>query len=289
VRRLHGRGKGTRVLSLIVLLCTATTLLTSSVGAQPLPTGFQAAFDSADTRARALTYWLQCVPTIARLRADGRFGAAASAPRFIHCERRDDGVPIGGVFDVDSTFVTVTRLQLVRLDGDRGAWTGAIDTARPATDARLVQAVTKRLGDVWRRLNHPFSAIPIAGADGGHEVWAIPRANRGGMVVTGGDVGFTAGADGTLQVIADRAATWAQVPLPLDGPLDLTSASPFVPAVADLVVARYHAEMGRTVSVRTSAVVSRLVPGIDARTGARVVWEHTAITTGMVVPPGELP
>lgn len=269
-----------RVSLALALLAT----LAPPLAAQPLPDSVRAAFDSADVRARALAYWLQCVPTIARLRADARFGEAASAPRMIHCERLPDGVPIGGVFDMDSSLREVSRLQLVRLDGDRGAYSGPVDTARLAAEVRLVRAVTQRLGDTWRRQNRPFSAIPIARAGGGSEVWVIPRANRARMIVTGGDMGFVASADGSLQVLLDRSATWTQVPLPPDGPVDISSATLLVPAVSDLITTRYQAEFGRTVSVRTPVLVSRLVPGFDPATGARFVWEHTR-ATGAAPPP----
>lgn len=242
-----------------------------------LPAGFRAAFDAADARARAIAFWFQFVPTIARLRADGRFGPAASAPRAIHCERTADGVPIGGVFDVDSAFSTVRRLQVVRLDGDRGAYAAPLDTLRIAREAKLARDVTARIGAAWRRQNHPFSAVPFTLPDGPSEAWAIPRANRARMVVTGGDMGFTSGPDGALRVVADRAASWTQVPLPADGPIAITSAEPLVPAVADLVTVRYHAELGREVSVRSGAVRSRLVPGLDPATGARFVWEHAPV------------
>jgi len=247
----------------------------SSLAAQPLPDSVQTAFDSADVRARALAYWLQCVPTIARLRAAGRFGEAATAPKRIHCERLADGVPIGGVFDVDSSLRSIDRLQLVRLDGDRSAYIGAVDTARVAAEEHLVRMVTQHLGDAWRRKDRPFSAIPIARAGGGSEVWVIPRANRARMVVTGGDMGFVTGDNESLKLIADRSATWTQLPLPVDGPLDIISATLLVPAVADLLTARYQAEFGRTVSVRTPVMVSRLVSGFDPATGARFVWEHS--------------
>lgn len=266
----------------ILLACLALFgIQASPLAAQPLPDSVRTAFDSADGRARALAYWLQCVPTIARLRAAGQFGEAATAPKLIHCERLSDGVPIGGVFDVDSSLRTVTRLQLVHLDGDRREYTAPVDTVRVAAEVRLVRAVTQRLGDAWRRQNHPFSAIPIARAGGDSEVWVIPRANRARMVVTGGDMGFVAGADGSLQVIADRSATWTQLPLPADGPLEIISTAPLVPAVSDLLTARYQAELGRTVSVRTSVLMSRLVPGFDPVTGARFVWEH-ALPAGAI-------
>ncbi len=247
----------------------------SPLAAQPLPDSVRAAFDSADVRARALAYWLQCVPTVARLRAAGQFGQAATAPKLIHCERLADGVPIGGVFDVDSSLRAVDRLQLVRLDGDRSPYIGAVDTMRVAAEVRLVRAVTQRLGDAWRRQNRPFSAIPIARVGGGSEVWVIPRTNRARMVVTGGDIGFVADDSGSMQIIADRSATWTQVPLPVDEPLEIISNTPLVPAVADLITARYQAEFGRTVSVRTPVMISRLVPGVDPATGARFVWEHS--------------
>ncbi|MCU0617972.1 MAG: hypothetical protein MUD17_12940 [Gemmatimonadaceae bacterium] len=241
-----------------------------------LPPGFRAAFDANDARARAITYWLQCVPTIARLRADGRFGVAATAPRLIHCERLPSGEPIGGVFDVDSSFTRVSRLQLVRLDGDRGAFTDAIDTLRLAHEAHLVRDVTAALAADVRRTGRPFSAIPVARVGATSEVWAMPRANRVRMVVTGGERAYVRAPDGSLRLLVDRSASWAQLPLPPDGPLELTSAADTVPGVGDLAPARYQAEFGRLVTVRTRVVESRLVPGLDPATGARVVWEHTA-------------
>lgn len=255
----------------------AAAVADASVASDSLPPGFRAAFEANDTRARAITYWLQCVPTIARLRADGRFGPATGAPRLIHCERLPNGVPIGGVFDVDSAFTRVQRLQLVRLDGDRAAYTEPIDTLRLAREARLVRDVTDRLATAARRENRPFSAIPIARPDGASEVWAMPRANRARMVVTGGERGYARAADGGLTVLVDRAAQWAQVPLPPDGPIALESAAETVPGVGDLAPARYQAEFGRVVTVRTRAVISRLVPGLDPATGARVVWEHAPV------------
>jgi hypothetical protein len=246
----------------------------STLANDSLPPGFRAAFGANDVRARAITYWLQCVPTIARLRADGRFGTAASAPRLIHCERLPSGEPIGGVFDVDSSFTRVERLQLVRLDGDRSAYTAPIDTVRLAREAQLARDVNALLTPAARRENRPFSAIPMVRPDGVSEVWAMPRANRVRMVVTGGERAYTRAADGSLRVLVDRSAMWTQVPLPADGPLLLESAADTVPGVGDLAPARYQAEFGRVVTVRTRVVESRLVPGLDPATGARVVWEH---------------
>lgn len=246
----------------------------STPASDSLPPGFRAAFDANDVRARAITYWLQCVPTIARLRADGRFGAAPTAPRLIHCERLPSGEPIGGVFDVDSSFTRVSRLQLVRLDGDRSAYTAPIDTVRLAREAHLARDVNALLTPAARRENRPFSAIPIARPGGASEVWAMPRANRVRMVVTGGERAYTRAADGSLRALVDRSATWTQLPLPADGPLLLESAADTVPGVGDLAPARYQAEFGRVVTVRTRVVESRLVPGLDPATGARVVWEH---------------
>jgi len=45
--------------------------------------------------------------------------------------------------------------------------------------------------------------------------------------------------------------------------------------VGDLALARYQTDVGREVRVITAAVTSRLVPGLDPATGARVVWQHT--------------
>ena len=250
---------------------------TARANPDTLPPGFRDAFAANDSRARAIAYWLQCVPTIARLRAAGRFGPAASAPRLIHCERLPSGIPIGGVFDIDSSFTRVQRLQLVRLDGDRGAFSDAVDTLRLAQEAHLARDVTVALAADLRRTGRPFSAIPIARPDGPSEVWAMPRANRARMIVTGGERAFVRNEDGTLRLRVDRSATWSQVPLPVDGPLQLQSAADTVPGVGDLAPARYQAEFGRVVTVRTRLVESRLVPGLDPATGARVVWEHVPV------------
>lgn len=241
-----------------------------------LPADFEVRFRVADQRARAITYWLQCVPTVARLRAGGTFGPAASAPRAIYCERTADGVPLAGVFDIDSSFRTVRRLQVVQLDGARPRYLGPLDTARVAAGASLARDVTRALTPTWSRRNRPFSAVPIAGDGGALEVWAVPRANKARSYVTGGDVGYTRAADGALAVLEDRSTTWVQLNLAPSGPLTIYSSVRDVAAVADLVTARYHAELGRPVTVQTPAVVSALETGLDPATGSRLVWNHTA-------------
>ncbi|MCA0375762.1 MAG: hypothetical protein LCH84_08845 [Gemmatimonadetes bacterium] len=239
-----------------------------------LPAGFRAAFADADARARALVYGLQCTSNVARLRAGGTFGAAAAAPKAIHCERTADGVPVGGVYDIDSSFRTVRRLALVRLDGGgRVRYTEPVDTARLARGAKLARDVNALVAPAWRRRNRPFTVLPIA-ANGAVEAWVLPRATRARAFVTGGDVGYQVGADGTPTLVADRTATWTQLTLPPTGPLVIYSSVRDVAAVADLVTARWYTDLGRSVSVSTPAAVSALVAGLDSATGGRVVWEH---------------
>ncbi len=240
-----------------------------------LPATFLPAFREADARARAITYWLQCVPTIAQLRASGRFGAAAAAPRAIYCARTTEGVPVGGVYDIDSTYRIVKRLMLVRLDGARPRFTEAVDTAHVATEAHLARDVTKSIGAAWRAKNRPFSTVPVSIASGNVEAWVIPRANKARSYVTGGDVGYTRSADGALQTLDDRSATWTQLNLSATGALRIYSSVRDVPAVADLVTARFHTELGRTVVVSTPLAESALAAGLDPETGARLVWKHT--------------
>src|SRR6187401_3579438 len=62
-----------------------------------MPAGFRPAFATADARARAIVFYQQCESTVLRLRAAARFGAVATAPKHVHCERTADGVPLGGV------------------------------------------------------------------------------------------------------------------------------------------------------------------------------------------------
>lgn len=241
-----------------------------------LPAGFREAFAEADRRARTIAYWYQCVGTIARLRAGGTFGPAAAAPRVIYCERTDDGIPIGGVYDIDPAFRTVKRFSTVRLDGARPRYSGAIDTARVAMEARLVSEVTRAITPAWAKLGRPFSVVPVPLAGGGMEAWAIPRATKARMFVTGGDVAYVRNADGTARRIVDHTGTWTQLPLATTGPLTVTSAEREVAAVTDLVTARYHAELGREVTVFTTTIRSALVSGLDPATGARIVWQHAA-------------
>lgn len=244
---------------------------TASDGLTP---AFHDAFARADLRARAITYWMQCVATVARLRAGGTFGAAASAPKALYCERTGDGVPVGGVYDVDSTYKTVRRLTVVRLDGARAKYTDALDTARVARSAKLARDVTKSITPVWTKKAHPFSVVPIVVNDT-VEAWVMPRATRTRSFVTGGDVGYRVAADGSPAVIEDRSATWTQLTLPATGALTIYSSVKDVAAVADLVTARYQHDLAREVIVSTPAVTSTLVAGLDSTTGARVVWKHT--------------
>lgn len=243
--------------------------------ADGLTPAFHEQFAEADARARAITYWMQCVGTVARLRASGSFGRAVAAPRAIYCTRTGDGVPVGGVYDIDSSYRKVTRLQLVRLDGARPRFTEALDTVRVAREARAVREVNRRLTAAWTKRNRPFSAVAVPRADGTVEAWAIPRANKARSIVTGGDMGFLLTGGDSLQVIADRSATWTQLNLAASGPLRIYSSTRDVPAVTDLVSARYYTDLGRDVTVSTPLAVSTLVPGLDPATGARVVWKHT--------------
>jgi hypothetical protein len=103
---------------------------------------------------------------------------------------------------------------------------------------------------------------------------AIPRANNARSYVTGGDVGYTRGPDGARQRREDRSSTWVQLTLPASGPFTICSSVRDVPAVADLVTARYHAEPGRAVTVSTPAAISTLEAGVDPATGSRLVWSY---------------
>ncbi|MBY0490144.1 MAG: hypothetical protein K2R93_09920 [Gemmatimonadaceae bacterium] len=244
---------------------------TAADGLSPV---FHEAFAKADARARAITYWMQCVATVARLRAGGTFGAAASAPKALYCERTSDGLPVGGVYDIDSSYRTVRRLSVVRLDGARAKYTDALDTARLARGAKLAREVSKLVTPVWTRKAHPFSVVPIVVNDT-VEAWVMPRPSKARSFVTGGDVGYAAGADGAPVVLEDRTATWTQLTLPATGALTIYSSVKDVAAVADLVTARYQHDLAREVTVSTPAATSTLVAGLDSTTGARVVWKHT--------------
>ncbi|HEY0928794.1 MAG TPA: hypothetical protein VGE27_02645 [Gemmatimonas sp.] len=236
---------------------------------------FSEAFAAADLRARAIAFYQQCVPTVARLRSSARFGAAARAPRVIFCERDAEGVPIGGVFDVDSAFKTARQLSAVRLDGDRPKYTGLLDTAAILSRAKLARDANKLVAPVWAKLKRPFTVVPVTVASGAHEAWVIPRATRAGSMVIGGDAAYVAAAGGTgVQQTMDRTKTWMQVALPARGAVTITSAEPGVAAVTDLASARYYTELGRDVTVITTTATSKLTPGLDPATGARVVWKH---------------
>ena len=245
--------------------------------ASGLPSGFAEQFAAADQRARAVSFWLQCTATVARLRAEGTYGPAARAPRAVVCERTADGVPVGGVYDIDSAYTTVRRLQLVRLDGARPRFTEPLDTARLARAAKLARDVAVLVRPTWNKRGRPFSVVPVTVADGALEAWVIPRATKARSIVTGGDAGYTRDAAGALQLLADRTATWTQLNLSPTGPLRLYSSVRDVAAVSDLVSARFHAELGRAVTVSTPLVVSTLVPGLDPATGSRFVWQHSRV------------
>lgn len=240
-----------------------------------LPTGFRGAFADADGRARTIVFWYQCVGAIARLRAEGGFGPSATAPRLIYCERTRDGIPLGGVYDIDTAFRTVQRFSTVRLDGARERYTGPIDTARVALEAKLVNEVTREMTPAFAKLQRPFSVVPVPRSDGVLEAWAIPRATKARMFVTGGEVAFVRVADGTMRRTVDHTETWTQLPLPTDGELEIPSAEREVPAVVDLFTAHYHGALGRDVTVHTATMRSRLISGIDPLTGARAVWQHS--------------
>lgn len=245
--------------------------------ANGLPAGLAEPFAAADARARAITYWMQCAPTVTRLRTEGTFGPAARAPRAVFCQRTADGVPVGGVYDVDSAFTSIRRLQVVRLDGARPRYTEPLDTTQLLRGAKLARDVSRLVTPTWKRRNRPFSTVPIALPDGRVEAWVLPRASRARSYVSGGDMGYTLAATGAPELVADRSATWTQLNLAPTGPLRIYSSVRDVPAVADLVTARYHTELGRTVIVSTPVVESTLVPGLDPATGARLVWKHTPV------------
>ena len=244
--------------------------------ADALPAGFREAFAEADSRARTIAFWYQCVGTIARLRAGGTFGPAAAAPRLIYCERTGDGVPIGGVYDIDPAFRTIRRFSTVRLDGARPRYSGAIDTSRVAMEAKLVNDVTRAITPAWNKLGRPFSVVPVPLPGGAMEAWAIPRATKARTFVTGGDVAYARNTDGTARRTVDHTGTWTQLPLAAAGALVVRSAERDVAAVTDLVTARYHTDLGREVTVHTTTMSSTLVSGLDPATGARVVWRHVA-------------
>jgi len=244
-----------------------------------LPAALRDAFVADDARARTISFWLQCTPTVARLRAEGAFGPAARAPRAIVCQRTADGVPVGGVYDVDSAFTSARRLQMIRLDGARPKYTEAVDTAGILRAAKLARDVSVLVSPAWKKRARPFNVVPVLAANGAAEAWVIPRATKARSYVTGGDMGYTAPASGSgaPTLIVDRSATWTQLNLAPTGPLRIYSSVRDIAAVTDLATARFHAELGRTVTVSTPALESTLVSGLDAATGARLVWKHTPV------------
>jgi len=244
-----------------------------------LPATLRDAFIADDARARTISFWLQCTPTVARLRAEGAFGPAARAPRAIVCQRTADGVPVGGVYDVDSAFTSARRLQMIRLDGARPKYTEAVDTAGILRAAKLARDVSVLVSPAWKKRARPFNVVPVLAANGAAEAWVIPRATKARSYVTGGDMGYTAPASGSgaPTLIVDRSATWTQLNLAPTGPLRIYSSVRDIAAVTDLATARFHAELGRTVTVSTPALESTLVSGLDAATGARLVWKHTPV------------
>ncbi|WP_461413990.1 hypothetical protein [Gemmatimonas sp.] len=248
-----------------------------ATAADGLPAAFHEPFAAADVRARAVSYWMQCTPTVARLRAQGTFGPAARAPRAIVCLRTADGVPVGGVYEVDSAFTAIRRLQLVRLDGARPRFTEPLDTARLTHSVKLARDVSALVAPAWKRRNRPFSVVPFMPANDSLEAWVIPRATKARSYIAGGDVGYARGANGTPALMVDRTATWTQLNLAASGPLRIYSSVREVAAVSDLATARYYTELGRTVTVSTPLVESTLVPGLDPATGARLVWKHTPV------------
>lgn len=252
-------------------------------GAEPppppdrMPAGFRAAFGANDTRARAIAFYQACAATVSRLRASGTFGPAPRAPRLFHCERTADGVPVGGVFDIDSAFTKVQRLALVRLDGDRPRYAERVDTGRIARQAQVARDANREVAATWRKQGRPFFIVPYSPAQGPAEAWVIPYPTRVRSVIMGGEVAFARAATGAVSRLVDRSAAWKQVTLPAEGPVVLASAEADIASVADLVVARGLADQGRMVTVTTRTARSSLVPGLDPETGARVVWEHVPL------------
>ncbi len=245
----------------------------------PMPAGFRPSFATADARARAIVFNQQCESTVLRLRAAAKFGAVATAPRRVYCERTADGVPVGGVFDIDTGFTRARRVMLVRLDDTRPRYTGAIDTARVARLARLERDVDRLVGPAWRRLSRPYSVVPLVKDDGSLEAWVIPLSARGGLsAVLGGDIGFDRGADGKPVKTVDRTPTWKLITIPATGPVNLASGEAEVAAISDLVVARSLADQGRTIVLTTTVAKSELVQERDPATGSPMSWKHGRAT-----------
>lgn len=249
-----------------------------AVSADGLPAGYRDAFAQADARARAIVFYQQCSATVTRLRASGTFGAAAAAPKAIHCERTTDGVPIGGVFDIDSAFTRARRMTLIRLDGARPRYTDAIDTTRIVAEAKMVRDVTRDVAAGWRMLKRPLQVVPIVQSDGTLEGWVMPLPTKARSLVLGGDIGMTRASATTFTRVADHLGTWKLVPIPATGTILLTSGEREFPAVADLVAARSLAESGREVTLSVSGAQSTLTSATDPSTGSRFTWQHARRT-----------
>jgi hypothetical protein len=231
-----------------------------------MPRGFGAEFAMADARARRVLYHQQCAAAVPTLRARGKFGTAASAPRAVYCARTADGIPLGGVYDIDSGYTKARRLTVIRLDGAQPRWTQPIDTARVAKTALLSRDAARAVTTERRGKNRPFTVLPLYADSGAIEAWVMPRAAKG--VVIGGDIGVAESGR-----VADRTSTWRAMTIPTAGVVTIRSAESGVAAVSDLVVARMLAERGRDVVVVTSVATSALVPGQDA-SGSRFTWQH---------------
>ena len=245
----------------------------------PMPAGFRPSFATADARARAIVFNQQCESTVLRLRTAARFGAVATAPRRVYCERSADGIPLGGVFDIDTAFARVRRVMMVRLDSTRPRYMGAVDTARIARMARLERDVDRLIGPSWRRLSRPYSVVPLVKEDGSLEAWVLPLSARGGLsAVLCGDLGFDRGADGKPVKTIDRTPTWKLVTIPATGVVTLVSNEAEVAAVSDLVVARSLGDQGRTVTVITTVAKSELKQERDPVTGSPFSWSHARAT-----------
>ena len=252
--------------------------LTPPPRADGMPPGFGAAFNAADIRARAVVYYQQCYATVLRLRATGTFGAAASAPRAVYCERTAAGLPIGGLYDIDSAFTRARRLTLIRLDGARPKYVEAVDTVRLVREAHLVRDVTREITTAIRRQGRYTTVVPFTQSDGSTEVWVIPLPTGGARsTVLGGDIGSVRDAAGALRRNVDHTSTWKVRPIPAAGVVQFASAERDVPAVADLAVARALAERGRDVIVTTGGSVNTLVRGFDPSSGSRFTWEHARV------------
>ena len=245
--------------------------------ADGMPAGFGVAFAATDSRARAALFQIQCAATVPRLRASGSFGPAASAPRNVYCERNADGVPLAGVFEIDTGFTRVRRLIMIRLDGTRPRYTDAVDTMRVAQVAKLARDISREVAPAWRRLSRSFTVVSLPQADGTIEGWVIPRSARTGREVLGGDVAYVRASGGRVQRTVDRATSWREIVVPKTGAVGLKSAERDVAAVADLVAARSLAERGRDVTVTTASARSVLVAGLDP-SGSRFHWEHARLT-----------